>query len=222
MSTSSELVAALTALVRADKPTDAIRMLSELRKELGDEADTFQPLLRAVLARCCEVDHLRSLAGTDPLTRIPNRRTFEDALGREVARHNRSLEGMAVLLLDLDGLKELNDVHGHAAGDEAIVALARVAMATLRSSDLLARLGGDEFAVLLPEADRETAELVATRVRAAIEGETVRGIPLRVSVGLAVAGERICTAERLLENADERLYADKSVRRSRHSGLYAA
>jgi diguanylate cyclase (GGDEF)-like protein len=154
------------------------------------------------------------MAGRDPLTGVANRRTFSDALARELARHARTGQGVAVILLDLDGLKWINDTHGHAAGDAAIVSVARACEALLRTTDLVARLGGDEFVVLLSDVDEGGARVVARRVQAGIEKAVVAGSELRVSVGIAVAEAHGAKSEDLLAEADRQLYVDKRGRKS--------
>ena len=128
----------------------------------------------------------------------------------------------AVVLLDLDGLKRLNDELGHAAGDRAIVALAESAAQLVRGTDLVARLGGDEFAVLLPGASLEGARKLASRLRTEIERRTVEGRALRVSIGIAGCGEDQGPSEGLLVRADQDLYRDKSQRKTKSNCVAAA
>src|SRR5580704_1188377 len=106
-------------------------------------------------------ERLRHLADHDPLTGLRNRRLFEADLELQVGRCQRYDENAALLVIDLDGFKQVNDRHGHGVGDDALRALARTLTRRLRTTDLLARLGGDEFAVLLPHIDRAGAERVA-------------------------------------------------------------
>jgi diguanylate cyclase (GGDEF)-like protein len=133
-------------------------------------------------------ERLRHLADHDPLTDLFNRRHLEEALEREVARSRRYRRGGALLLLDLDGLKLINDTYGHHWGDEALRLAARLLGSRLRSSDVLARFGGDEFAVLLAEADelrarKLTEELLEIFRKSSIETE--RGpIRIKTSIGL--------------------------------------
>ncbi len=106
-------------------------------------------------------ERLQHLADHDPLTDLLNRRRFEEELTRELARKARYGSGGALLLLDLDNFKGVNDTHGHLWGDEVLRGTARLLSSRLRSTDVLARLGGDEFAVLLPEADEVRAVKLA-------------------------------------------------------------
>jgi diguanylate cyclase (GGDEF)-like protein len=132
--------------------------------------------LRAALAREAE------LARIDPLTGIANRRAFADAAAREVARAQRTGEQVTLAVIDLDHLKRINDTAGHGAGDEAIVAVARVLQSTIRASDLVARLGGDEFALLVSGRDVDAGTLLE-RIRRGVASQTVGGFWLSCSIG---------------------------------------
>lgn len=164
------------------------------------------------------LEDLARLAREDALTRVPNRRAFDEALGREVARSARSGVPLAAIVLDVDRFKRVNDGHGHAAGDAVLAAVAVRAAAALRAGDLLARLGGEEFAVLLPGADLAAAAEVAERIRAAVAREPVEagGRPIAVTVSLGCAAlERDEDGAALLARADARLYAAKERGRDR-------
>src|SRR3712207_4793497 len=110
------------------------------------------------------VADLRLAAATDPLTGLLNRRAFGQRCARELARARRTGEPFAALLLDVDDFKQINDHHGHAAGDEALVELAAMLERDLREVDTVARIGGDEFAVLLPATGVADAEATAVRL----------------------------------------------------------
>lgn len=128
-----------------------------------------------------EVAHLRHLSEKDPLTGLANRRGFEAQIDRELERMKRYGGGLAVIALDLDGFKGINDTYGHGAGDALLQRVAATIRDTLRASDFCARLGGDEFVVLLPETDSDGAVVVAERLCAAIRGITLVGRPHPVS-----------------------------------------
>ena len=154
----------------------------------------------------------------DPLTSLYNRATLEDRLPREVARQERYRHGLAVLQLDLDHFKKINDTHGHAAGDAVLVMVARVILAGLRSCDLAARVGGEEIVLVLPECDSARALAKAEQLRTRIQGQAVvhRGKDLRVtaSFGVAVAREGSCAGS-LLAAADAACYRAKKAGRNR-------
>jgi diguanylate cyclase (GGDEF)-like protein/PAS domain S-box-containing protein len=161
-------------------------------------------------------DHLRHLADHDPLTGLRNRRLFEHDLRLQVARSQRYGEQAAVMMVDLDEFKAINDLHGHKVGDDTLKAIAIALTRRLRETDLVARLGGDEFAVLLPHADERGSALVAdglVRVIAACAidlGETV--VHPAGSVGVAIINQRTESAEQVLVAADRAMYAAKRAK----------
>jgi diguanylate cyclase (GGDEF)-like protein/PAS domain S-box-containing protein len=149
----------------------------------------------------------------DALTGLANYRQFVGALEREVGRAERSNRSFAVLLLDLDDLKCVNDRFGHLAGNRALQRLADVMRAQCRSTDLAVRYGGDEFALLLIEADRGMARQVAGRVEKALRSD--REVPaLNVSIGVGIYPDDGRTGEQLLEAADHHLYNRKKITRA--------
>jgi diguanylate cyclase (GGDEF)-like protein len=160
--------------------------------------------------RVAAEDRLRHMADHDALTGLFNRRRFEEELERHIAHGRRYGMDGALLMLDLDDFKAINDGHGHRAGDRVLTAVAGVLKQRLRESDVLARFGGDEFAVLMPvggEAEAaELADLLAEAVRSDVAAPDG---PLEVSVGLAVF-EKSVTADEVLSRADDAMYADKA------------
>jgi diguanylate cyclase (GGDEF)-like protein len=162
---------------------------------------------------------LERLALTDPLTDLANRRAFSGSMEAEMARARRSGKGIGLLFLDLDRFKAVNDGHGHAVGDEVLVAVADLLRRHGRRGDLTARMGGEEFAVLLPETESSNALVVAERIRKAVEAEPVgRTVPLSVtvSIGVAVAAAGSTESpESLLARADAALYRAKGAGRNR-------
>ncbi|HYK40493.1 MAG TPA: diguanylate cyclase [Candidatus Eremiobacteraceae bacterium] len=150
----------------------------------------------------------------DGLTGLANYREFSDRLEQEVKRAGRARNSFAVLLLDLDGLKQINDRSGHLAGNRALKRLANVMREHCRSVDLPARYGGDEFALVLIDTDPAMAEQVAERIRGCLckaSGEP----PLGVSIGVASYPVDGQTGQELLEAADRRLYARKKETRKK-------
>lgn len=158
-------------------------------------------------------DLLRRLAMTDPLTELPNRRAFDEWLTGDRCWPD-SARSLAVIVLDLDSFKQINDTHGHDAGDQALREAALRIKATVRTADIVARYGGDEFVVGMPDCSREDAERVARRVqeqfsRSPVQLTGARTIELSVSTGVASYPED-APPERLLVIADQRLYDSRT------------
>ena len=154
--------------------------------------------------------HAQHLAHYDPLTGLCNRVLFGELILRELAVAQRSGESFAILAIDLDGFKAVNDLHGHAAGDTVLKEAADRMARAIRVSDVAARLGGDEFAVLLMGVGQENAQIVA---EALVEGLSLPYPGVRVavsaSVGIAVYPHSGITMLQLLERADVALYKAK-------------
>ena len=156
--------------------------------------------------------HLRAAASLDPLTKVSNVARFYDELGLMETGD----ETFAVLLLDVDELKALNDRYGHQTGSAAIQAVANALRKVVRTSDCVARFGGDEFVLILKDADRAGAQIVINRLREALAEERLPMAPdetVSVSAGVAMFGEDGTTSEQLLAAADEAMYADKRSRK---------
>ena len=163
-------------------------------------------------------DEARRLSVTDGLTGLTNYRGFQMTVGKEIERAARFSRPLALLLLDLDHFKLVNDVWGHQRGDEVLVELAARVSAQVRDVDTLARYGGEEFVVVLPETDRHGAVQAAERIRAAVRrrpfGEPGEPpLEVTVSIGVAVFPEHGTSSSALLRRADEALYAAKRAGR---------
>lgn len=156
---------------------------------------------------------LEALGRRDPLTGLGNARLLRERLGYELARHERHHRPLAVLMLDLDGFKGVNDRFGHAAGDEVLRDVGAAISRTVRDQDTVVRQGGDEFCVLAPETDRDAAERLVSRIHDAIAGATA-GLPdLSGSLGAAIYPVDAEDGSQLLERADAA--AGEAKRRSR-------
>lgn len=155
-------------------------------------------------------------AQTDGLTGLLNRREFDRRLQTEVTRAARYGHSLGLVLLDLDNLKAINDLHGHQTGDQAIRHVAEGITTTVRSVDLACRFGGEEFAVILPEAGSGVAREVADRIRQAVASRPLQGVGrVTVSVGVATLPRDALDAAGLLKCADQAAYAAKRAGRDR-------
>jgi diguanylate cyclase (GGDEF)-like protein len=166
-------------------------------------------------ARQREQERMAYLAYHDELTDLPNRTLFHDRLHVGILTAKREARPLSVLVLDLDGFKEINDSLGHHAGDRVLQILAARLRSTLRESDTVARLGGDEFAVLLPTADLTGAELAASKILQEMEVPMLiedRPLTVRGSIGLAVFPEHGSLEQELVQRADLAMYVAKNDR----------
>jgi diguanylate cyclase (GGDEF)-like protein/PAS domain S-box-containing protein len=164
-------------------------------------------------------NQLRERAFHDPLTQLANRALFVDRLEHALGGPLRGAHHVAVLFVDLDDFKLVNDSLGHQAGDELLVLVARRLSASLRLGDTAARFGGDEFAVLLEDADEAQANEVADRILTELAGPFDLGeseIFVRASIGVAVADSSIGDGHTLLRNADMAMYHAKAAGKGRH------
>ncbi|MFN6994825.1 MAG: diguanylate cyclase [Aquincola tertiaricarbonis] len=159
---------------------------------------------------------LTLLARRDALTGLPNRRAADERLQSEVARHRRSQLPLALLVLDIDHFKRVNDQHGHAVGDTVLAEVAQVLQRTLRTTDFVARTGGEEFIVLLPDTDAAGGLLAAEKLRAAVQAHPIAAVgTVTVSVGLATRAEAFRDAAAATHAADVALYSAKRSGRNR-------
>jgi diguanylate cyclase (GGDEF)-like protein len=157
-----------------------------------------------------QFEEMRFLADHDPLTRLGNRRSFMARLELETQRALRYGTRFALMVCDLDGFKDVNDRHGHLAGDEALEHVAGVLRDALRSSDGAYRLGGDEFGLILVEAGTEVAADVVERVSGALAFEHDERLSgLRASFGVAICPDHAMTPSGLFNAADQAMYGAK-------------
>lgn len=171
--------------------------------------------LRAKVARLQErVAQLDQLAHQDPLINLPNRRGFMRELERLIARVDRYGLKAAMLFVDVDGLKVINDSFGHRAGDEALIQVANLLAKGVRHSDVVARIGGDEFGILLECADEDAAQETAARLIDQISGceflHDGEPLPLGVAIGVGMI-DCLDTPEAVMERADEAMYRRKAA-----------
>jgi two-component system, cell cycle response regulator len=163
-------------------------------------------------------DHLHEVSAQDSLTGLPNRRYFDDFLTREVARYHPTDGGLALLVIDVDHFKRVNDSLGHLAGDYILRELSKVMSAGLRRSDFLARYGGEEFALVLPGTPREIAAVIASKLRMKVEKYEFRYnehlVPVTISVGVAMWSVQMSGHEEFIKLADEQMYRAKNAGRN--------
>lgn len=178
--------------------------------DLADE----NALLRASLAELRErLGEMERIADTDTLTPLPNRRRFERELQRVVSHASRHGTPAAVLYIDLNGLKGINDRYGHVAGDAALIHVARLLQELIRSSDVVARIGGDEFGLILDHLDHNSAIETAERLgrcisRSPLElGGTQVAIEAAIGVATVLPGD---SAEDVMRRADANMYRAKT------------
>ncbi len=174
--------------------------LLDILEVLAEEASV-------AIDRTAAFTHMSGMARTDPLTDLANRRSWQEELGREIARADRTGRGLCVAYLDLDEFKGFNDRWGHAAGDRLLLTAAVRWSRRLRITDVLGRLGGDEFAVTLPGAGLEEAKTIADELRDVLPD----GVSCSIGVTEWIGGEDVRT---LLERADQALYEAKRAGRN--------
>jgi diguanylate cyclase (GGDEF)-like protein len=200
---------------RLVRPDGAVRIIHAL----GEYVTAADGTLLRMFGTCHDVTErkllqaeIEHLAFHDPLTGLANRKLFLDRLGHALGVQDRSGRRCAVLFIDLDDFKQINDTFGHNAGDELLCEVARRLERAVRDADTIARLGGDEFALLWEDVDVETVTRIAERIEAELrppielQGETVT---IRSSIGIAVAEPRT-SAEAILRDADAAMYTVKT------------
>ncbi len=182
----------------------------------GDAKSTIRRLKTQLARALARIDELQASAETDFLLDILNRRGFERELHRSIAYMKRYHASGALIVLDVDRLKPVNDAFGHAAGDQVLKAIAATLSSRVRASDVVGRLGGDEFALLLWNLTETDAKAKAAALEAAIDRLTFvfrgRTVAAGASAGVAILGPH-AEAGRALEEADSAMYVRKAQRR---------
>jgi len=199
-------------LARRNELTEKLGRPSSLRTAAVDYFGELQLLHKPILLEYEELEKLRHNAATDPLTGLKNRRMFEEYLVREINRASRYGTSFALLLLDLRRFKIANDTYGHATGDEILRSVARASVETIRASDISCRIGGDEFAILLPQAEKTSAEALAERIAGKFEtyaGPLAPKTPVGIDYGIAIFPQDGGDATHLFQCADKNLYESK-------------
>lgn len=194
---------------REDRKPVRVRLSGQ--RVASDEAETYEVIVEDITKQRALENHLRRLAASDALTGLGNYRHLIQALAMEIKRSKRTGHEFAVLILDVDGLKRINDQYGHVVGNQALCRVADALVICCRDIDSAVRFGGDEFAIVLPETGREAANSVALRVCASIRNDD-KGPDLSVSLGVALYPEDGDTVESLMKAADSAMYAIKRKR----------
>lgn len=194
-----------------DAPGDPTLHVPLMLAAIGLSLAALLGALILIWSRNERMEELQRQASQDPLTGLKNRRRFDEELAAAMARARRDGSTGAVLMIDLDGFKSVNDTHGHTAGDRLIQDVAELLRRRTRAGDVLARLGGDEFAVILPRSDREAARTVAESIAAAIrEHPTHHGDRVTASIGVALFGDDPARSPAaIVSEADTAMYASK-------------
>jgi diguanylate cyclase (GGDEF)-like protein len=191
-------------------------LLSQLRSNARDLEMRVQD--RTMELRAAN-EQLQRLAVADPLTGVLNRRALFDLIGREMERDLRHHHGLSVIMFDIDHFKDVNDRHGHPAGDIVLRHVATVTAQAIRSTDALARYGGEEFVIIAPDTDQTHALHLAERVREALQSSDVsvsqQRLRVTASFGVAMLRADDKEPEQLLGRADTALYAAKAEGRNR-------
>lgn len=198
-------------LPKAIPPAEADSVSLDEAILLIDEIGRLRAQVEGCQSRIDELDHL---AHWDPVVDLANRRSFLAALERIVARTARHGGRSAMLFVDVDGLKAINDRFGHGAGDKALSTVARLLVAGVRKADFVARLSGDEFGILLDEADELAAWQTALRIIEIVDESHLAINQFKVPLGVAIGVAAILpgdTAESVLARADKEMYRIKAM-----------
>lgn len=198
-------------------PDGRIRWLRETGNVIKDDAGEtvkMMGVVRDITEEREASDHIRELAFNDPLTRLPNRIIFEDRLTKAIDRAKRNKKRVAVVFIDLDGFKQINDQRGHAAGDRILIETGQRLMKAVRASDTVARIGGDEFTVVLEDLETD-AEVhgIADKILGAVSAPMTtddRTCRVGASLGISIYPEHARTLDTLIHLADQAMYAAKA------------
>lgn len=221
MAVQTAITTGLIALPLAYGPYDDVMLVAVVATMVGLWA---MVLFIALSWRIVEeqAEELGRLMRRDPLTGVGNRRLLTERLDYEVTRHARTGRQLALIVLDLNDFKGVNDTLGHLAGDEVLRAAATALRAAVRRQDTVARQGGDEFCVLAPEAGKHEASLIVRNIREALGGIDVGGRSLEGAIGAAIYPADGADRDGLMEVADTRQRADKAPRRREGGAEFSA
>ncbi len=212
--------------MRKDELGDMVSAYETFRRKLirtdmlsmGEERGPLEATRHALVLkrRTAEGEVYKKLASIDSLTGVFNRREFMTLAKKEVSKVQRKLDHLAVMLLDIDHFKRINDSYGHSEGDRVLKIVAQSITAALREADILGRIGGEEFAVLLPSTDIDSATKTAERVRSAIEGLHIQVGDEEIQVTISIGISEYCAEEGQIDPAMVR--ADRALYQAKHAG----
>ena len=207
-----------TALLRFGVGIDQMPLDTSLQVRILNEA-AYLTVVGVAIAGLSQLrrtqSQLRLLATHDPLTTVLNARAFASQLAQELGRNRRYGRPLALIYLDLDDFKKVNDAHGHATGDAVLRLVADAMRSAVRQADVVRRLGGDEFGVLMPETDGTLAHAVATRLAGGIR-TVFRGTPsVTASIGVVAVSGTEAGSDELLRKADQAMYEAKRAGKDR-------
>ncbi len=207
-------------IVLAEFDVRELEKLNETVIELNEETATVQrDLVRTNRELKRNEERIKELVRQDPLTELPNRRAFDERMSFELARTRRGGKGFSLAVLDIDHFKEVNDTHGHNAGDRILKFFSNLLLENMRDIDFFARIGGEEFAIIFPDTGVEPATDVAERLRGLLASSPAPVIdaPITASFGLTEYNDGEDSVEKIFERADQAMYESKDKGRNRVS-----
>jgi diguanylate cyclase (GGDEF)-like protein len=204
-------------VIAKDRTLGALQAINSQRDPFEQDDMLILHALANQVAVAIENARLHEASITDGLTGLYHHNYFIKRLEEEIDRASRYQHSLTLAMLDIDHFKQVNDRHGHLAGDQVLEKFALVIKDNIRLSDIAGRYGGEEFGVILPYTSFEDGMIIGERFRKAVEQLDIPAIPITVSVGLAfwAGGTRNCFAARLIEEADKALYTAKHNGRNR-------
>lgn len=190
-----------------------------LRRDENGQTIGVEGIARNISERKELEEKLTTFARIDGLTQVYNRRYFHEEAEKQLMLAHRYHRSVAILVLDLDHFKKINDTYGHRAGDEVLKDFARICRETIRETDIIGRIGGEEFAILLPETERGSTLQLAERIRSSVESSALKfnkaTLAYSVSIGVAVKDAEKIHIDDLLSRGDKSLYEAKEAGRNR-------
>jgi diguanylate cyclase (GGDEF)-like protein len=183
------------------------RLIQFFKKERGEMMKRLIRFFKAV--SIVYRDGFLDVLFRDPLTKLYNRRFLEEVGEKEIAKAKRYSRSLSIILIDIDGFKQFNDIFGHLKGDKVLKEMAEVMTSYCRKTDLIFRWGGDEFLMIFPETNQREARVLMERIT-----EELRSRNIQISYGIALWGENFGSLEELIDEADEQLYCHKKTKKA--------